>query len=137
MRAAGVGNAEGDDSAQSFLKKPILVLWEAKSQALACFMLRIKSLSDQHAVKSAVKLIDEDWGYAGEKVLLRGDGEPALQALLHEVAGRRRGTTPIKVSPPRDHQANGAAEQGVRLAQGAARTLAYVPSFSKSLKAPV
>ena len=70
-----------------------------------------------------VRLLDEDWGFAGEKVVLRGDGEPALQALLREVGAQRRGESPLKVSPPGDHEANGAAEQGVRLAQGAARTL--------------
>ena len=123
MRAAGVGDAEGADPAASFLKRPILVVWEAKSRSLACFTLRPKSTADAHARKSVVRLLDEDWGFAGEKVVLRGDGEPALQALLREVGAQRRGESPLKVSPPGDHEANGAAEQGVRLAQGAARTL--------------
>ncbi|MDP6295254.1 MAG: hypothetical protein QF618_04505, partial [SAR324 cluster bacterium] len=65
----------------------------------------------------------DEWGLAGERVVLRGDGEPALQALLKAVAARRKGPTSVEVSPPGDHAANGAAEQGVRLAQGYARTL--------------
>ena len=56
-------------------------------------------------------------------MVLRGDGEPALQALLKAVAAQRKGPSPVEVSPPGDHAANGAAEQGVRLAQGYARTL--------------
>ena len=121
MRAAGVGDPEGAEV--SFLKKPILVLWEARTRALSCVMLRTQALSDPYAVQAAARTVDTEWGYAGEQVVLRGDGEPALQALRTEIAAKRRGTAPIEGSPPGDHQANGAAEQGVRLAQGAARTL--------------
>ena len=70
-----------------------------------------------------VRIVDVEWGLAGERVVLRGDGEPALQALLKAVAAKRQGPAPAEVSPPGDHAANGAAEQGVRLAQGYARTL--------------
>ena len=55
--------------------------------------------------------------------MLRGDGEPALQALLNEIGRLHSGFAGIEVSPKGDHQANGAAAQGVRLAQGYARTV--------------
>ena len=108
---------------KGFLKKPILVLWEARARALACLMLFTKALADPFALKSCVRLLDVEWGLAGERIVLRGDGEPALQALLRELGAKRKGPAAVEVSPPGDHQANGAAEQGVRLAQGYARTL--------------
>ena len=123
MAFAGVGAAEGAEAPADFVRRPCLVLWEAKERALASFMLPCKALSNPFALRTCVRTIDEEWGLAGERVVLRGDGEPALQALLKAVAARRQGPSPVEVSPPGDHAANGAAEQGVRLAQGYARTL--------------
>ena len=105
----------------SFLKKPILVLWEARSRAMIRIMLPAKALSDAYAARTCARAMDQEWGFQGQRVVLRGDGEPALQALLKEIGRLRAGPAAVEVSPPGDHQANGAAEQGIRLAQGYAR----------------
>ena len=64
-------------------------------------------------------------GYGdGMRVLLRSDGEPAIQALMREVA-RMRGDSPtvIENSPPSDSKANGLAERAVRSIEEQVRVL--------------
>ena len=58
----------------------------------------------------AVAVIDSDWGLAGETVILKGGGEPALVAFRKEVAAARRGRTTHETSPSGDHQANARLE---------------------------
>ena len=94
----------------NFLKKPILVLWEARSRALFCLMLPTKALSDTYGPRHCVRTIDRKWGFLGQRIVLREDGEPALQALLEEIGTRHAGAAAGEVSPAGDHQANGAAE---------------------------
>ena len=63
---------------------------------------------------------------------MRKPEEPALQALMQAIAAERSGEATVEATPRDDHeQANGAAEQAVRLAQGHARTL--MASLANSL----
>ena len=47
---------EAEGAEVSFVKKPILVLWEARSRALFCLMLPAKALADTYAVRTVVRL---------------------------------------------------------------------------------
>ena len=96
MAFAGVGLPEGAEAPADFLRRPCLVLWEAKERALASFMLPSKALSNPYALNAFVRTVDVEWGLAGERVVLRGDGEPALQALPKAVAS----APPIMPPPP-------------------------------------
>ena len=99
------------------------MLWEESTKTLAATLLPSKSLKDfTYAVDWAVTVLDHDWGLAGEELTLKGDGEPALRTLCKALAEARKGRTPLEVSPPGDHQANGSAEQAVRTARAQART---------------
>lgn len=51
---------EAGEVPADFLKRPILVLWEARERALACYMLPGKALSDPYALKTVVRLIDTE-----------------------------------------------------------------------------
>ena len=116
--------AGGELPPQRMAKRPILVLWEQGSSALYCLMLPSKRLADRYGVENVVRVIDRFWGFAGQRVVLKGDGEPALQALLEAAAAEHSGEATVEAAPRDGHeQANGVAEQGVRLAQGRARTL--------------
>ena len=115
--------AEGENGKKALDRLPALVLWDGTTKALAASLLPGKSVvRNRYAVDYAVTVIDHDWGLAGETVILKGDGEPALVAFRKEVAGARRGRTILETSPPGDHQANGAAEQAVRTARAHYRT---------------
>ena len=115
--------AEEEHGKKALDRLPALVLWDSATKALAASLLPGKSVArNRYAVDSAVTVIDHDWGLAGETVILKGDGEPALVAFRKEVAEARRGRTILETSPPGDHQANGAAEQAVRTARAHYRT---------------
>ena len=80
-----VGAPEGDPHQQGpgaesrrMGKRPILVLWERKSNALFAAMLPNKAATTRYNVQSAVACIDRHWGFAGQRIVLKGDGEPAL-----------------------------------------------------------
>ena len=127
MAAAGVGAPEADAVAvpvKPMRKRPILVLWERRSCALCSIMLPDKRSTTRYSVENIVWCVDRHWGFAGQRIVLKGNGEPALQALLEAIAKEHAGEAVVEATPRDGHgQANGAAEQGVRLTLGYARTL--------------
>ena len=56
-------------------------------------------------------------------MILRGDGEYALQDLLNEVASQRRGRTLVEQGPRGDSQSHGRAERTVRAVEEMTRVL--------------
>jgi len=103
---------------------PALVLWEASTKGLAATSLPSKAATaaSGYGTSYSITVIDHDWGLAGERITLRGDGERALVALRKRVATGRAGRTNPETTPRGDHQSNGAAEQAVRTARAHART---------------
>jgi hypothetical protein len=74
--------------------------------------------------KWVIEQIIDDIGRLGyTEVILKGDGEPALQDVLQEVKRRRTHPTILQGPPAYDPQANGAAEKAVQEYMGQLRTL--------------
>ena len=108
MVAAGVGAPEEEladgvaPGGRKFGKRPILVLWERDSHALYSIVLPNKRVSTRYTVDNAVRCIDRQWGFAGQRIVLKGDGEPALQAALEAVAKERAGEATVEVTRLRE-----------------------------------
>ena len=66
----------------------------------------------------------DTWGL--REVLLKADIEPAIQALVDAVRGRRNERTMVEKSPKCSHQSNGAFENAVRRIESFTRTYVCV-----------
>ena len=74
--------------------------------------------------KWVIEKIIEDINRLGyTEVVLKGDGEPALQEVLQEVKRLRNHSTILQGPPAYDPQANGAAEKAVQDYMGQLRTM--------------
>ena len=79
-----------------------------------------KGSTDKWIIKKIIDDIDR-LGYT--EVILKGDGEPALQDVLQEVKRQRVHPTIPKGPPAYDPQAHGAAEKAVQDYMGQMRTM--------------
>jgi len=79
-----------------------------------------KGSSDKWIIDKIIEDIDR---LGHTEVILKGDGEPALQDVLQEVKRRRVHPTLLQGPPAYDPQANGAAEKAVQDYMGQLRTM--------------
>ena len=101
-------------------KATALIIKDEKTKMNFAHICDKKGASDDWVVEQIIEDIAR-LGYA--EVLLKGDGEPALQDVLHEVKKRRTHSTILQGPPAYDPQANGAAEKAVQAYMGQLRTL--------------
>ena len=66
----------------------------------------------------------DTWGL--REVLLKGENEPVIQALVDAVRVRRGERTMVEKSPRYSHQSDGAVENAVRRIEGLTRTYVCV-----------
>ena len=92
----------------------------------------VKKGVEQFAVECVLAFLDL-WGVT--EVLLKSDGEAAIQALVAEVKRRRSHPTLVEVPPKYSHQSNGLVENAVRRVESLVRT--YVDVVEASLKVKV
>ena len=78
---------------------------------------------EPHAIDCVLAYLDA-WGH--REVLLKGDNEPAIQALVDAVRVRRGERTMVEKSPKYSHQSNGAVENAVRRIESFTRTCVCV-----------
>eukprot|EP00959_Pyramimonas_sp_CCMP1952_P390581 8184911-Pyramimonas_sp.AAC.1 len=72
-------------------------------------------------VNSAVELYLDVWGAAD--IILKGDQEPSLQAVITAVKNRSKHSTQVEKAPKCSHQSNGAIENAVERVESLLRTL--------------
>jgi len=114
-------NEEEDDEKQK-KGKPILVIYDGTTKMLNSVMVPRKGAND-YAIKAMIATVDLEWGYAGEKIIVKNDGEPAAVALAEHFAEARAGQTLLESPPPGESASNGAAEKAVQLAENMGRTV--------------
>ena len=117
---------------------PVLVSRYSDSKSLAAHVVPHKGTSTEWAVGQVCRDLRK-FGIAGT-VSLRSDQEPALVALLKEVAKVRDQSglkTIIEHSPVAESQANGRAEQAVQATEGIVRTMKLDLEEKLGCKVPV
>ena len=98
-----------------------------KTKAVFAHVVQHKGVSENDAVVDTI-LADLAW-LGHTKVIVKADGEPALQALVHRVMGLAKVDFKdleqmTKEDPATyDSQSNGGTEVGVRLVRGMLRTV--------------
>ena len=103
-------------------KYPILVMVDRKTKAIVGHAVQCKGSKDDWAIKR-VLLDIEDFGYAGIKIILKSDQEPAMVDLQRKVMEARRAETVPKNSQVGESQANGEAENAIKRLQEQVRTI--------------
>ena len=102
--------------------RPILVIHDSRSSAVFAHDVGRKGLQGT-TVKWVCQALD-DLGYTSRDIVLKSDQEPALKAVIDEVASRRKECRSVKEhSPVGESQANGAVESAIKSVQGQVRTL--------------
>ena len=84
---------------------PILAIFDNKCKAIWALPVESKGVNEE-AVKWMIDRIDEA-GYAGQKVVLKSDQEPAILALKRAVAVSREGEASLIESPVRESKPTG------------------------------
>ena len=97
-------------------ERPVLIMVDSKSSSMYALPTERKGV-----VPWVLKWIIEkmnDMGYAGVKLTVKSDGEPAIVALVEALAvARKAETVPIR-SPARESRCNGKVERAVRTWRG-------------------
>ena len=93
----------GDSSMDTGELITLLIAKDSKTKAHFACQVRAKGSRDEHVLKSLLKFIG-DLGHT--KIILKGDGEPALVELMEAVKGKRDHETRIRNPPAYDPQAN-------------------------------
>ena len=103
---ARIGQAE-DGSDQ----RKLLIGRDKWTQHTFCHLVKCKGLGDTKIVEKLKTSMNEP-GYT--KMVLKGDGEPALVQVQETVKERRRHPTILENPPAHDPQSNGVAERAVK-----------------------
>ena len=103
-------------------KDPIIVVTDRKTKAIVGHMVNCKGSRDEWAVKR-VLLDIEDFGYAGTKIVLKNDQEPAMVDMQKKVMAARSAETVPKNSEVGESQSNGEVENAIKRFQEQLRTL--------------
>ena len=129
------GDREEDDiygGTSIYKRLKMLVIKDRRSKCLSVRCIPTKSPQNEYATKGVVQDLDY-WGHT--KVILRSDGEPAIQLLKKNIKGLRSENTLLETTPAGDPQANGEAEASVKQAKGQARVLKY--ALERRLQEPI
>ena len=97
-------------------ERPVLVVVDSKSSSMYALPTERKGVIPW-VLKWIVEKLD-DMGYAGVKITVKSDGEPAIVALVEALAvARKAETVPVR-SPARESKCNGKVEREVRTSRG-------------------
>ena len=101
---------------------PVLVIRERRHKMTWAMLVPRKATEFPWIAKRAAKFIDQ---HGHNRVTLRCDNEPAIEALAREIAqARQKGSQTVPERPPvGESQSNGIIERAVGLLAGQARTL--------------
>ena len=97
------------------------MMFDNKTGGIMALPVEERGVAD-HVVKWCVRKIDEI-GYAGEKIAMKSDQEPAIMAFKKSVAVHREAETSMIESPVRESRSHGAMERALRTWQGQMRTM--------------
>ncbi len=86
--------------------KPIMVIYDRKTKTIMGHVASSKGASDDWLVKKIITDI-EDMGYAGTKILLKNDQEPAILEVQQKIMAGRSAETVPKNSEVGESQSNG------------------------------
>ena len=101
-------------------KATALVIKDSATKMNFAHLCEKKGASDEWVVTRLMADLDR-LGYT--EVILKGDGEPSVVQLMHEVKKRRSHPTMVQHPPAYDPQANGSAEKAVQDYMGQFRAL--------------
>ena len=104
------------------LNKPIIVVHDRRSGAIAAHAVECKETGDKWACTRTVEDAVE-MGYDGESVVTKCDQEPAIKKLQSEIGEMRRGITVPRNSLVGDSSSNGPVENAVKRFTAQLRTL--------------
>ena len=121
----GEYKASGDVKDKYEILLKIIIVKDSRSKAIFAHVVPQKGVAED---KFAVECLRKDILWLGyPRVLLKGDNEPAIKALLKDVLKGVRidagGQAAEKAPPAYDSKANGHAENAVKQVQGMVRTL--------------
>lgn len=103
-------------------KYPIIAITDRKTKAVMAHMVQCKGIKDDWAVRK-VLLDIEDFGYAGAKIVIKNDQEPAMVDFQRKIMENRKAETVPKNSQVGESQANGEAENAIKRLQEQIRTI--------------
>jgi len=119
----------GDESTRD-TDLPVLVVRDRRTKSVWAHPVPSKGVDNPFGAKQLLKDV-ESTGY--KRVILKGDQEASVQALLQQVKNGFKGEYIIEEAPVEAHgKSNGEAERAVQMVQGMARTLKeYVEYYSE------
>ncbi len=98
----------------------ILVARDCRTRNIWATLVDCKGNGDKRVAKELLKFIDS-LGYT--KMIIRGDGEPALVEVMNKAKAMRVQDTLVRNPPAHDPQANGVAERAVQEFKGQLRAV--------------
>ena len=98
-----------------------LLMHDNATSAFWCMQVDSKQAKPEIVAWMNQNLVDA--GYAGMRLTLKSDGEPAMMALKGALALKRGCETSIIHSPARESKSNGAVERAIQTWKGQMRTM--------------
>ena len=110
----------GDESSRD-TDLTVLVVRDRRTKSVWAHPVPAKGVENPFGARQLLKDV-ESTGY--KRVILKGDQEPSVQALLQQVKNGFKGECVLEGAPVEAHgKSNGEAERAVQMVQGMARTL--------------
>ena len=130
MDSGFLGERESEDRVS-----PVLVIWERRLKMTWAMLVPRKGTEFQGIAKRAAKFIDQ---LGHNRVKLRCDSEPAIEALAREIAqARQEGSQTVPERPPvGESRSDGIIERAVELVASQARTLKAAPEHRIGARVP-
>jgi len=119
------GNEGEDDEDGENKDSPAMVMYDARTRAVASWVLDSKSVTEGGAndwVPAIMTQEIESWGYGHRKIILSSDGEPSILVIKDKITKLRQGETVPEETPVGEHQAN-LAENAVKRVREQTRTI--------------
>ena len=108
---------EEDEKGQN----PIIIMVDKQTKCHVSYPVESKSVSDWIVKRLCDDM--ETWGYMGEDVMIRCDGEPSIRLIRQSIALFRRGKTVPEDIPPGEHEQMGFVEAQVKSTRNQFKTL--------------
>ncbi len=103
------------EAATSGSEVPVLIVFDRRTKCAFAHLLKSKSADDPHAADMLLRDLEKR-GYS--TVILRGDQEHSLKALMHAVKNKFTGTMILEWSPVGQSKSNGEIERAVQSVHG-------------------
>ena len=100
---------------------PVLVMVDKDTACIFAYVLESKSSTLPSWIPRELQRCIQQLGYFGA-IILKGDREPSLTAVLHHVARLRQAPTQIEHNAVGDSQSNGRVERAVQTVEMMTRT---------------